>query len=406
MLRRSHKKSRAGCLECKRRHVKCDEQRPRCIICTLSERPCSYGPNSQPEQTPNPTNPSTPDPSTSSSARPSPDSGIENAPWLPHVSQLPHTTTFEDPLGTATSAEINFEHMELIIKFKVSDHYPELDQNLYDYSEKLNTISMLSAPYYLTEILALSARRLSIVEPEKSERYLRYSVTLQTRAVSMYNQYVSSVKIDNVNCVPIIQFASLLGRHLLIDMLARRETDLNLFLEHYLEFVRVHSGIKLIVHTAWPFLIDSGMKEFLLWAGSLTTAQGVGSECAPLRDLIYKTNDLDAATQDACETVIRGLQVGFDLMCVQPPRNNRYWAVFAWSVTAPEEFTNLLVQRRPEALVFLAYFGILLHYSRDQWQVGSSGAYLIRLISQYLGPQWSAYLSYPLSIISIDPLLS
>jgi hypothetical protein len=296
--------------------------------------------------------------------------------------------------------------MELMIKFKVPDHYPDVDQELYDYSERLNASSMLTAPYYLTEILALSARRLSIVEPEKAEKHLRHAVTLQTKAISMYNQYVSSVKIDNVNCVPIIQFASLLGRHLLVDMLAKRETDLNLFLEHYLEFVRIHSGIKLIVHTAWPFLIDSGMKEFLLWAASLHTAQGVGSECDPLKDLISKTNDLDAPTLEACQTTIRTLQVGFDLMHMHPARNNRYWAIFAWSVAAPEEFTNLLIQRRPEALVFLAYFGILLHFSRDQWQVGTSGTYLINMISQHLGPEWSAYMSYPLSVISIDPLLA
>jgi len=330
----------------------------------------------------------------------------DSAPGFPHVSHPAHPIAADDLQGIVASAEINFDHMELIIKFKVSHHFPDLDRELEDYSERLNSASMLTAPYYLTEILALSARRLSIVEPEKAEKYLHYAVTLQTKAISMYNQYVSSVKIDNVNCVPIIQFASLLGRHMLIDMLAKRETDLDLFLEHYLEFVRIHSGIKLIVHAAWPFLIDSGMKGFLMWAASLNTAHGMGNECDPLRDLISQTTDLDAPTLEACETVIRTLQVGFDLMCAHPAQNNRYWAIFSWSVAAPDEFTNLLVQRRPEALVFLAYWSVLLHYSRDQWQVGPSGAYFINMISQHLGPEWSSYMSYPLSVISVDPFLA
>ncbi|KAK0632774.1 hypothetical protein B0T14DRAFT_42907 [Immersiella caudata] len=406
MLRRSHKKSRAGCLECKRRHVKCDEQRPRCIICTLSERPCSYPPNPQQDQASSLAKQPTP-PLADSSSLPAEPSGIlDNAPGLPHVSQLSGTIVPDSTFSLDASADVNFDHMELMIKFKVSDHYPDVDQELYEHCERLNSSSMLSAPYYVTEILALSARRLSVVEPDRAAKHLRYAVALQTRAVSMYNKYVSTVKIDNVNCVPIIQFASLLGRHLLIDMLARRETDLNLFLEHYLEFVRIHSGIKLIVHSAWPFLIDSGMKEFLMWAGSLNTAQGVGNECAPLDDLISKTHDLNPTMLESCQTAIRTLQVGFDLMCVQPPRNNRYWAIFAWSVACPEAFTDLLAQRRPEALVFLAYFGILLHYSRDQWQVGTSGGYLITMIAQHLGPEWSVYMSYPLSIISINPLHS
>ncbi|KAK4454568.1 hypothetical protein QBC34DRAFT_136152 [Podospora aff. communis PSN243] len=407
MLRRSHKKSRAGCLECKRRHVKCDEQRPKCIICTLSERPCSYPPNPQQDQASSLAKQPTPPVADTLGVSAGPSNSVnsvDSAPGLPHVSHF--SSAIEPDSAYAASADINFDHMELMIKFKVSDHYPDINHDLYDHSERLHLLSMLSAPYYLTEILALSARRLSIVEPDKAAKHLRYAVALQTRAVSLYNQYVSTVKIDNVNCVPIIQFASLLGRHLLIDMLARRETDLNLFLEHYLEFVRIHSGIKLIVHSAWPFLIDSGMKDFLMWAGSLNTAHGVGTECAPLRELISKTHDLDPETLEACHTTIRTLQVGFDLMCTQPPQNNRYWAIFAWSVAAPEAFTSLLAQRRPEALVFLAYFGILLHYSRDQWQVGTSGAYLITMISQHLGPAWSTYMSYPLSIISIDPLHS
>jgi hypothetical protein len=42
MARRPHKKSRAGCLTCKRRHVKCDETRPNCSPCSTSHRNCEY----------------------------------------------------------------------------------------------------------------------------------------------------------------------------------------------------------------------------------------------------------------------------------------------------------------------------------------------------------------------------
>ena len=40
--RRKHKKSRKGCLTCKRRHVRCDENVPRCFNCSRGNRPCSY----------------------------------------------------------------------------------------------------------------------------------------------------------------------------------------------------------------------------------------------------------------------------------------------------------------------------------------------------------------------------
>jgi len=327
-----------------------------------------------------------------------------NSATFPHVSRPPHAIIPDEPPDSA-AADVNLDHMELLIKFSVPDHFPEMDQELHDYATRLHADSMLRAPCYLYETLALSARRLSIVDPENAEKHCRYAVNLQTKAISLYNRYVSTVKIDNVNCVPIIQFASLLGRHLLIDVLAKREADLNVFIDHYVESVRIHSGIKLITHAAWPFLIDSGMQNFLLWAGSLQSAQAVGAECDPLRNLISSMSGLDSAIMDAFQTAIRTLQVGFDLMRTESDRNCRYWSVFAWSVAAPEEFTNMLAQRRPEALVFLAYFGVLLHYSRDQWQVGTSGSYLINAVSQHLGSDWSEILSYPMSVLTTDPLV-
>ncbi|KAH7348633.1 hypothetical protein BKA65DRAFT_263638 [Rhexocercosporidium sp. MPI-PUGE-AT-0058] len=44
--RRSHRKSHSGCLQCKRRHVKCDESRPTCGPCTKRELVCHFQPNS------------------------------------------------------------------------------------------------------------------------------------------------------------------------------------------------------------------------------------------------------------------------------------------------------------------------------------------------------------------------
>ncbi|KAI2632476.1 hypothetical protein GGS26DRAFT_77875 [Hypomontagnella submonticulosa] len=40
--RRFHKKSRKGCLECKRRHIKCDERRPNCGNCDVAARDCYH----------------------------------------------------------------------------------------------------------------------------------------------------------------------------------------------------------------------------------------------------------------------------------------------------------------------------------------------------------------------------
>ncbi|KAK2608914.1 hypothetical protein QQS21_002490 [Conoideocrella luteorostrata] len=40
--RRPHKKSRKGCAECKRRHIRCDERQPTCVNCETIEHACSF----------------------------------------------------------------------------------------------------------------------------------------------------------------------------------------------------------------------------------------------------------------------------------------------------------------------------------------------------------------------------
>ncbi|KAF6237310.1 hypothetical protein HO173_004779 [Letharia columbiana] len=39
---REHHNSRNGCLQCKARKVKCDEEKPKCRSCTRRATPCTY----------------------------------------------------------------------------------------------------------------------------------------------------------------------------------------------------------------------------------------------------------------------------------------------------------------------------------------------------------------------------
>ena len=51
MSRRTHKKSRAGCSRCKRRHIKCDEIRPICANCSIANLECEYATQCAPRST-------------------------------------------------------------------------------------------------------------------------------------------------------------------------------------------------------------------------------------------------------------------------------------------------------------------------------------------------------------------
>jgi len=65
----------------------------------------------------------------------------------------------------------------------------------------------------------------------------------------------------------------------------------------------------------------------------------------------------------------------------------------------PEEYVMLLNQRRPEALIILAYYGVVLHSYRKAWAIGDSGAALIKAISAQLGSYWGHWLLWPMQMV-------
>lgn len=64
-----------------------------------------------------------------------------------------------------------------------------------------------------------------------------------------------------------------------------------------------------------------------------------------------------------------------------------------------DDFLNLLNARRPEALIILAYYGVLLHSFRDSWMAHQSGASLVRVIATSVGQFWEPWLAWPRHIV-------
>ncbi|AEO66218.1 uncharacterized protein THITE_2143833 [Thermothielavioides terrestris NRRL 8126] len=396
MLRRSHKKSRAGCLECKRRHVKCDEQRPKCIICTLSGRDCGYPP-AQPAGAPRGPSaaaaPASPAEPAASFAAPT---GTGNAAPVAGV-PLPDIARRGPPLqqdADQVLPEVNLDHMELLISFKFEEHAPELNVEQHEFSSGLLFKCALDAPYLMHQLLAVSARRLAAQKPERANHFLELAMRLQTKAVSIYNETAAKAQIDQTNCSALLLFCSLLGRHLLADLLARRDADFGDFLARFLEFLSISRGLMAMSVAAWDLLLQSDIRHLVLWALEIAQSVPRGHHCDGLRRLVTESTDLDEESKEACMTAIAYLQVGFDSLLGGDSRNQRYLMVFMWAPAVPQKFADLLAQRRPEAVAIMGYWALLLHYSRSLWHVADSGSHLLNSISQYLGPDWDNWLSF------------
>ena len=251
----------------------------------------------------------------------------------------------------------------------------------------------LAYPYLLHQLLAFSARHLAYLHPDRSASYLHQAVTLQTRAISLFN--TSWTEITRSNCVAMLLFSVTLGHHLLADTLTRRDAHgLEDFTASFTQCADILRGNYAICLSSWHLLMDTELRHILALSSSLTSRNPQGDNCQRASELIARSHSLTEKERQACERAVKLLQVGLELVHGDEALN-RHQMIFTWTMLATPELTRLLAARRPETLVILAYYALLMHYGRGMWQVRDAGAYVMRLIVDYLAPEWDYWIEYP-----------
>ncbi|KAI9037165.1 Zn(II)2Cys6 transcription factor domain-containing protein [Aspergillus affinis] len=371
MPRRTHKKSRNGCFECKRRHMKCDEKKPICSNCISSQRYCEFVEAAPIAKTSYSASGET---APAPSAVPSPASqlnkSLEDDPVsMLHMELLYHTSseTLKSVYGPATLSTLPFQE---ILKYG------------------------LAAPYLMNELLALGALHLSVVRKEQCAFYRHHSSHLQNYALSSFNKL--SPHITEENCVPIFLFAGMLGLHMLCETLVFRDDDFESFLDRFVQYNKLHHGVQTVVNEGrWQILQQSTLRPFLEIGEELPPLESsLSFVCNGLFDRI-KALGLDEFTTRKYEQAVQALQSVQTVIERENSRDNSIFALIAWPVLVPFEYIELLSKKKEEALVILAYYGALVATHKDHWVCCDGGKYMVDSICQYLGLQWEDWLQWP-----------
>ncbi|KAK1701145.1 Upc2 protein [Colletotrichum godetiae] len=335
--RTPHRKSRFGCKECKQRHVKCDESRPACVNCTTALRRCSYLD----------TEAAIPSSSTFSYQCPSPVTSIAS----PAVPVTPEHSNGRD--SHAPTEPYDFRHMELLFHFEHNLGYTQgFGDNLT--RQKYQQMSLKQAfrvPFLMDELLAIAAAHKSTLPGEDQTYYRSEATRLQTRGLSQFT--VANGEISDEDFLTVFLFSTWLGQHVLFDTFSV-PADFPVILDKLVHCMGLHRGVRTIVGGSWERL-----------RAHFDAHLGAGSR--------FVQN-----------------------MIIRPDRYERGDdTVQEWSIRVPTEYVSLLDQRRPEALVVLAYWGVLLHKARECWAFGGAGRTLVRSIAAHLGSYWGELLAWP-----------
>ena len=304
--------------------------------------------------------------------------------------------------GAPLDEVVNLDHMKLLIHLVRDKSVVGLGSIARSGTHSENILLGLKigleAPYLMHQFLAFSARHLAFLHPSRSAFFQNQAFALQTHAVSLFN--TACREVDQSNCAAVLLFSSILGHHLLADTLAKRDPGgLDAFMAHYVQCLGVHRGVFTIAQSAWPLLMETELQPILESSKGFTSREPMGNHCDKIKEMVHGSDSLGEDDKEVCQQAIRYLQVGFDSVLAENNEEielvNRHQMISSWAMLCPPEFTAMLAAKRPEALVLLAHWTVLLHCGREMWQVGDAGVYIFGMILDYLGSEWQPWLEWP-----------
>ncbi|KAJ6110291.1 hypothetical protein N7486_002526 [Penicillium sp. IBT 16267x] len=167
VTRRSHRKSRNGCIKCKERHIKCDEGLPKCSSCTARELHCEYVIKRA-------------------------EGGRRN---VPSVGTSPKTTTPPPPSdadGNGSFLNKRLAEAKLLHQYYTSTCM-SMGKDVHDLAVWQNILPELatSNEHVLDSILAFAAVHLAYLEPTRRLSWTRLTLEYSKEAYSGFAKIIS-----------------------------------------------------------------------------------------------------------------------------------------------------------------------------------------------------------------------
>ncbi|OQD99020.1 hypothetical protein PENVUL_c066G09892 [Penicillium vulpinum] len=396
--RRTHRKSRSGCLQCKKRKVKCDESQPHCRNCEKHGVVCSFASPAvlstpQTDVVESPVSLSGPD-STSS--------GVSRAQTLGMSQALPSLSS----LGPFPSTLAVFD-LELLHHWTTSTCYT-LSRSPSVQSVWCNEAPRIgfSTPPVLHILLAFSALHLARSDESRRASCLAHAQMHHSIAVREMIPLVSTLARDNGAALFI--FSSLTCMFSCAK--PSEEGDFLVLFErgNLSEWARLFRGTTTVILTGGEDLLTGRLAPIFTNGSYLAAAHRSPQALEQgkphvweLQQMIWRECVADPALrgiyQDASDELARTLG-----LAVRPSVMRRLESadVFRWLLDVSDEYLNLLCQEAPIALIIFAHWCVSIRQIEWMWWMEGLSSRLMTQLYSVLDPKYRDWLSWPQEIIT------
>ncbi|KAK2877219.1 hypothetical protein FQN49_001343 [Arthroderma sp. PD_2] len=458
--RRSHRKSRMGCYQCKRRRIKCDEAPAPCgncrkhnvLDCQFPNQPPNpyYAafvplPTTQPASTsgspapttaanPPPTLPTKP-PSTTSEHPPINPPAATTPSQLPPITtppQLPAISTLsQGPIGSSSppwvpgverhgifssvpdrgqdqNKSLNLDDLELLHHYTTKTYQTLSNNNEHeDIWKNIIPAEAIKHPFLMHGLLALAALHLiECSDPDDEGSHRRYSALAskhQNLALAAFRPQLNNITPSNCNAV--FAFSSLIAALAFAFSRNDRNTHSGDPVEQAIQDFFLFRGVDKVLHTQWTRIVKGKLGALVRRPSDPSSAHPLSKDVIDNLDYLHGCNGDGAAHIPSEEKgiynhAIRELRMSFE-------RSPSSWeGVFRWPMVVPESYLGLLHLRKPMALVILAHYCVILSRLDLCWWSEGWSRHLFEAIYKSLHPSWRQLVEWPMQMIGLTDALA
>ncbi|KAG7054449.1 fungal Zn binuclear cluster domain-containing protein [Colletotrichum scovillei] len=447
MKRLGYRKSRNGCLRCKERRVKCDENKP-CSACVRHGLPCSLENAGAPTSASSHSMAHLPPPgqrtkrsgsrgsasalrrrsSAQSPASLSPQSAAGSLGGQQSASSsggggqtspssqsdpFPYFSRFLTDLNKTETASGWISDLELM------HHYTSVSYRTFSHSSLAQKTlqydvprEALSYPFLLHQILAFSAYHLAYLQPDCRHAYLMQAAQHQNDAINGMRGTLLGT-ISSTNCHALFASSIFLTLSAFATYPSYEKYNPSFSpIDSMLDIFTLTDGMSMILRASDDDLRKGPLREIFIRGSGDTTPSTVEATLQPLFERLPRLSSRLAEiglVEHEGKYAITNAVIALSECIAKVSTFNamsapvEFRAVFLWPILMTSDYLDMLRRRHPAAMVVLAHYCVIVHMAEPFcWFLNGWARSLVSLISQHLAATpWADLMAWPVEIIGV-----